>query len=133
MTNNEQHFSPAHQAYIKRIRRRNNLIFIIRILLIISIFGLWELASTQGWINSFIASKPSKAMTAIVNLFNRGELALHLGYTVGETVIGFTIGTLSGIIIATILCRSDFISKVVDPYIVIVNSIPKVALGPIFI
>ena len=68
-----------------------------------------------------------------MRLAKEGELWKHLGWTVGETVIGFTAGTLLGIIIAIILWWSDYVSRVLDPYIVVLESIPKVALGPIFV
>jgi len=58
---------------------------------------------------------------------------MHLYYTVGETIAGFTIGTTLGIVVAVLLWWSDFFSRVLDPYIVVLNSIPKVALGPIFV
>ena len=58
---------------------------------------------------------------------------MHLGYTVGETVAGFVIGTLIGVMVAVFLWWSPFLSRVLEPYVVVLNSIPKVALGPIFI
>lgn len=133
MTSERAAYSQEHKQYLRRIRRRKQLILLVQVLILICGFGLWELASSAGWINEFIASKPSRAWAAAVNLFNRGELWRHLGYTIGETALGFTVGTLSGIIIAALLWWSDFISRVLDPYIVILNSVPKVALGPIFI
>lgn len=129
----ENSYSSEHKQYLKRIRRRRQVIVVSQILFLAALLALWELASSSGWINEFIASKPSRAWTAAVNLFNRGELWRHLGYTIGETVLGFTVRTLAGIIIAALLWWSDFLSKVLDPYIVILNSIPKVALGPVFI
>jgi NitT/TauT family transport system permease protein len=68
-----------------------------------------------------------------MNLVRRGELWTHLGMTVGETAAGFTIGTMLGILAAVVLWWSDLLSEILDPYIVILNSIPKVALGPIYI
>ena len=85
-----------------------------QILFLAALLALWELASSSGD-QQFIASKPSRAWTAAVNLFNRGELWRHLGYTIGETVLGFTVGTLAGIIIAALLWWSDFLSKVLIP------------------
>lgn len=125
--------SKSHQKYLRQLRREKRLIFAMQVFLLVGFLVLWELASAKGWINPFIASRPSRAWQAIVNLFNRGELWMHLGYTVGETVTGFTIGTLSGILVAIILWWSELASRILDPYIVILNSIPKVSLGPIFI
>jgi len=131
--NSKQGYSLEHRKYLRRIRVRQRTILVLQILLLISVFVLWEIAANRGWINQFITSKPSRAWTAAVNLFNRGELWRHLGYTIGETVLGFTVGTMAGIVIAAVLWWSDFVSRILDPYIVILNSVPKVALGPIFI
>lgn len=125
--------SKAQNAYLASLRRRKYVIFLIRMLILIGFFVGWEVAARNGWINAFITSTPLKAWAAIVNLYNRGELWLHLGYTVGETSIGFILGTALGILIAILLWWSDFLSKVLDPFIVVLNSVPKVALGPIFI
>ncbi|NLL89339.1 MAG: ABC transporter permease [Firmicutes bacterium] len=126
-------YSIEHVRYLRRIRVRRRIIVLLQIMLLISAFAIWEAAADYGWINQFITSKPSRAWTAVVNLFNRGELWRHLGYTIGETCLGFSVGTMAGIIVAAMLWWSDFISKILDPYIVILNSVPKVALGPIFI
>jgi len=133
MNKNEQKYSLAHQKFLQQMRRRQQLIILLQVLLLVGIFGLWELAANLGMINEFITSKPSRAWTAAVNLFNRGELWRHLGYTIGETVLGFSIGTVAGIIVASLLWWSNLLSQVLDPYIVILNSIPKVALGPVLI
>ncbi|HHX01772.1 MAG TPA: ABC transporter permease [Firmicutes bacterium] len=131
--NGKQGYSLEHYKYLRRIRARKRIILAMQILLLVSVFALWEAAANYGWINQFITSKPSRAWMAAVNLFNRGELWRHLGYTIGETVLGFSVGTIAGILIAAMLWWSDFVSRILDPYIVILNSVPKVALGPIFI
>lgn len=127
------HVSPEHHAYLRRLRTRQLVIRGTQILLLVGIFILWEAAARLGWINAFIFSQPTRVWNAAVRLASQGELWTHLGWTVAETAIGFTAGTLLGIIIAIILWWSDFFSKVLDPYIVVLESIPKVALGPIFV
>ncbi|MCK9910534.1 ABC transporter permease subunit, partial [Microbacteriaceae bacterium K1510] len=62
-----------------------------------------------------------------------GSLLPHIGLTVFETVIGFILGTLLGTLIATAIWWSPFLSRVLEPYLVVANSMPKVALGPLFI
>ncbi len=131
MANNN--YSPEHSQYLKKLKLRQICIRGTQFLLLIGMFLLWELAAQQGWINAFIFSQPTKVWTAIVRLAGQGELWRHLGWTVGETVIGFTAGTIGGIILAVLLWWSSFLSRVMDPYIVVLNSIPKVALGPIFV
>jgi len=126
-------YSPEHLAYIQRIKRRQHIMRATQILLLVGLFALWEVAARLGWINAFIFSHPSKIWNAALRLASQGELWKHLGWTVGETAIGFTAGTFLGIVIAILLWWSDFFSRVLDPYIVVLESIPKVALGPIFV
>ncbi|MGI6149210.1 MAG: ABC transporter permease [Limnochordia bacterium] len=126
-------YSPEHRAYLRRIKMRHLVIRGTQVLLLIGLFALWELAARQGWINAFIFSHPSRIWSAAVRLASQGDLWKHLGWTVGETALGFTAGTFLGIVIAIILWWSDFVSRVLDPYIVVLESIPKVALGPIFV
>lgn len=89
-------------------------------------------SGTTRWIDALIASQPSRAWAAAVNLARRGELLMHLGYTVGRR-LQVLFSVLIGIVVAVLLWWSPFLSKVLEPYVVVLNSIPKVALGPIFI
>lgn len=126
-------YSHEHQAYLRGLRLQRILIRGTQILLLIGFFVLWEIAAKRAWINPFIFSQPTRVWSAISRLWSQGSLLRHLGWTVGETVLGFTIGTILGIALAILLWWSDFFSKVMDPYIVVLNSVPKVALGPIFV
>ncbi|MEG0371285.1 MAG: ABC transporter permease, partial [Clostridium sp.] len=68
-----------------------------------------------------------------LNFYNDGTLFHHIGITLYETIIGFVFGTIIGILVAIVLWWSDFICKVLDPYLVVINALPKIALGPIII
>lgn len=129
----QQSPSPDHYRYLSQVRRRRILTSWLRVGIIVLIIALWEIAARFGWVNSFITSSPGRVWRMIVNMVRSGELWVHLWWTTAETVIGFTLGTLIGIVVAIFLWWSDFVSRVVEPYIVILQSIPKVALGPIFI
>lgn len=96
-------------------------------------FSLWEIASSLRWIDPLIFSSPSKVFNLFIDNISDGTLFIHIGYTLFETVLGFIIGTLLGTILAAILWWSPILSKVLDPYLVILNAMPKVALGPILI
>ena len=86
-----------------------------------------EILANQKIIDSFITSQPSRIWETFMNL-SSNDLLKHIGVTVYETIIGFLLGTILGIIIAIILWWSDFLSKVAEPYLVVLNSLPKVAL-----
>ena len=125
--------SQAHKEFLRRRARRRALVQIARWTVLIAAFGLWEIAARHRIVDPFIASQPSRVWSALVRLASGGDLWLHLGMTVGETVLGFLLGTLLGVAAAIALWWSPFWSDVAEPYIVMLNSIPKVALGPIFI
>lgn len=125
--------SPEHLAFLRGLRKRQITVTVARVAILVAFFLWWEIAANRGWIDAFITSQPTRAWQATMTLFRRGELFMHLWTTVSETIIGFTIGTVLGIAVATVLWWSEWASEIADPYIVILNSIPKVALGPLFI
>lgn len=122
-----------HAIYLKKIRLRCIYIVITQLVLLISFFLFWEFAANTKIIDAFIISQPSKIFSYVISTLQNGTLYKHISYTVGETVVGFLAGTALGTIAAIVLWWSDFLSRVLDPYIVILNSMPKIALGPIFI
>lgn len=129
----KQTSSKEHQLYLRKLQIKGYLVRGCQILFLVSLFLLWEIAARRGWINAFIFSQPTKIWSATVRLAKEGELFKHLSWTIWETVLGFSIGTLAGILLAILLWWSEFLSQVLDPYIVVLNSVPKVALGPIFV
>ena len=118
-----------------KIKQTKNKIFII--LLQISIFilflGCWELFANIGLINEFLVSKPSAIYSLFIKYLESGELKNHVFLSVVEMFIGLIIGTVGGLIIAIILYLIPFLYKVLDPYLVVLNALPKTALAPIII
>lgn len=104
----------------------------LRFGILFTIIILWEVLANLNIIDSFITSQPSRILNTFMNLFSN-DLLKHLGVTLYETIIGFIGGTLLGIAISIILWLSKFLSKVFEPFLVVLNSLPKVALGPIII
>lgn len=126
-------YSKDHILFLKKRKKRKILILITQLIIILFLLFLWELAAKNNWINTFITSSPSRVFTTIIELHNSDNLYNHIGITIYETFISFIIGTLLGTILAAILWWNNFIAKVLDPYLTIINSLPKVALGPIII
>ncbi len=129
----EQSISPARANYLRRQRREKTLVQTIRVLLLAVLLILWEIAGRLGWIDVFIVSCPSRILKTLASLWQSGDLWRHLGASSGETVVGFLLGTLLGAIIAVGLWWSSFAAKVLEPYLVVLNALPKTALGPVFI
>lgn len=120
----------------KKYLRKNTItkvsIIVTQVILVILFIVLWELLANKGIIDSFITSQPSRMLKTFMNL-SENDLLLHLGVTCYETIVGFLSGTALGIIIAIILWSSKFLSKVAEPFLVVLNSLPKIALGPVII
>ena len=124
--------SEERKKYLRKIKIEKVIILGSQILLLVFFLGLWEIGANKGIIDSFITSSPSRILKTFAN-FSSNNLLEHIKVTVYETFIGFSLGTLMGFIIAIILWWSKFMSKLFEPYLVILNSLPKVALGPIII
>lgn len=124
--------SEERKKYLKKIKREKISIFLIQIGIVVIFFVLWEVLADLGIIDSFIMSSPSRMMNTVVNLSQNG-LWEHISITCIETIVGFLLGTFLGTIIAVFLWWSKFLAKVMDPFLVILNSLPKVALGPVII
>lgn len=119
--------------YLKNIRRRKWLILTIQLLIVISFFGIWEILARKNIINSFVFSSPSKILDTIASLINNGTLFNHIFVTLKEVLIAFILGILLGFIIAIILYEIPILSDIIDPFLTMINSLPKVALGPLII
>lgn len=119
--------SKERKQFLRKQKQKKYLIFLTQILILVGFLAIWEVLANQKVIDSFITSQPSRIWETLTNLGSNGLLK-HIGVTVYETVIGFLLGTFLGIMIAIILWWSNFLSKVADPYLVVLNSLPKVAL-----
>lgn len=124
---NKLAISKERRQYLKNIKKQKYLVFITQVVLLVGFLAFWEILANQGIIDSFITSQPSRIFNTFMNL-SSNDLLRHIGVTVYETVVGFLLGTSLGIIIAIILWWSNFLSKVAEPYLVVLNSLPKVAL-----
>ena len=122
-----------HNKYLKNVRSRKRKIVFVRILILIVFFALWELLGDLKIIDPFLTSTPSRMVKSLVKVYNEGTLFRHIFITCYETIIGFVLGTLLGTLIAVLLWWSDFLNKVLEPYLVVLNALPKVALAPIII
>ena len=126
-------YSKEHAAYLKTIRRHGRAVRISRALVLVLFLGLWELGARLDWFDVFILSSPSRVTAAIGHLWEEGSLFVHVGVTLYETVMGFLLGTALGILLAVILWWLPFVNEVLDPYLVVLNALPKIALGPVLI
>lgn len=125
--------SEEHKKYLKQIKKNKITIITLQISLAIFIITLWQISADNNWINTFISSSPKEIIKTIIKLYNDGSLMHHIFITFYEVIISFILGTTIGVFIASILWRYDPLFKILDPYLTMLNSMPKVSLGPIII
>lgn len=131
--NNKSLASPKYLKYLKSLKVDSVTTKIYQVLLLVLFLGLWELLVATNVMDAFFFSSPSRICKTLIELFASGNLLYHMWVTLSETIIGFLIATLLGTLIAIALWWSDKLRKVLDPYIVVLNSLPKIALGPLII
>lgn len=125
--------SYRHQEYLRQIKRKRLIVFSLQLFLLISLLIIWQLCADKNIVNSFISSSPKRVIETIVTLHNNHNLYPHIWVTLYETIISFILSILIGFIGAIILWWFNTMAKVIEPYLTALNSLPKVALGPILL
>ena len=125
--------SEAHARYLRRIRIDAHIVRLLRIAVLIGFLLLWEVGAALRWFDPFILSSPSRVYRTIVRLYQNGSLWIHIGTTLLETVLGFLLGTALGAFFAVLLWWMPKLNRILDPYLVVLNALPKIALGPVLI
>ena len=125
--------SKEQKKYLKEIKQKKIIIIIIQLLIIFLFFISWEFLTKKKIINSFVFSSPSKISNTIKKLYISHNLFNHIFTTLNEVLISFSLGTSLGFIIAIILYELPTLAKIIDPFLTMINSLPKVALGPLII
>lgn len=126
-------FSKEHEIFLDKVKKERKYILFTQISVLVFGLILWEVAAQLKWIDTFLTSSPSAIWKLLVNYLINGKLLNHVGISLFETIAGFILGTLLGVIIAITLWWSSFWANVLDPYLVVLNSLPKTALAPIII
>ncbi|PHV71700.1 sulfonate ABC transporter permease [Sporanaerobium hydrogeniformans] len=125
--------SEGYKQFIKDKKRKQCIIRFWQIGLTLGFIMLWEVLARLEIINTFLVSSPSQIYKLFLVYLQDGSLFKHVGISVWETVLGFSLGTFLGILIAIILWWSETVAKVCDPILVVLNALPKTALAPILI
>lgn len=125
--NKEKNISEERKKYLRKQTNNKILVKVVQFSIVIGLILLWEILANKGIIDSFIMSQPSRILKTFLNL-SQNNLLEHIKVTCLETLIGFLLGTFLGAVIAIMLWWSKFLSKVAEPFLVVLNSLPKVAL-----
>ena len=128
-----ENFSYEHLRYLKNVHKKSVLVNVARCAVLLILLILWELSARFEWINPFITSSPSRIVKTIADLYKNGTLFFHVGTTLWETLAGFFIAVLLGYVTALLLWWSEIFRRISEPYFVVLNALPKIALGPLII
>lgn len=118
---------------IREIRREKKKILISQIVVFLSILIFWEIGSRVGLLDKFLFSSPTSIFKLLLNYIETNTIWRHLFISVLETILGIIFGTLLGVLFAILLWSNKFLSKIVEPLLVLLNALPKTALAPIMI
>ena len=124
--------SPEYVQWLAQIQRRKLLVTLSRIGVLLAFLAVWEILARSHIVNPMLTSYPSAVLPTVVELFKTGDLMGHTWVTFKATLIGFVISMLLGVLLAALLWWSGFLKKVLDPFLVIANAMPKIAFVPIF-
>ena len=125
--------SPKQINYLKQVKRKKALTLLTQVLLFLFIIIIWQILSDKKIIDSFITSSPLRIIETSVNIYKEGNLLKHIYETLKVCVISFVFTSIISLLIAAIMYNNSFLAKVIEPYLIMLNSLPKVALGPLII
>lgn len=125
--------SKAHQKFIRKEKNKTFTVWLARILLLVFILGFWEFSATNNLVDPFITSSPSRIIKQLIELHSNGTLEKHIFVTLNETILAFLLSTIIGAAVAIILFMIAPLRRILEPYLVVLNSLPKIALGPLII
>ena len=125
-------YSKEHSKFIKKKKKEKFTVIFFQLLILVSFILIWQLAADLELINTFLFSSPKNIFETLIELFDN-DLLSHIKITTYETIISFLIASIVGILVATLLWWNGTIAKILDPYLTVINSLPKVALGPLII
>ena len=125
--------SPKRAMYLRDVRRQSRRVRLWQLAILVGFFAFWELSCRVGLSDGFLVSSPSRIAATFLSLCRSGDVLLHVGVSCWETAVGFLLGTAAGTVVAVAMWWWPTLSRVLDPYLVVLNALPKTALGPIFI
>lgn len=133
LSNQPDILSENQFRYLKAHRRHHHQVSLFRLLLIVSFLSLWELAARKQWIDVFFFSSPSGIVLYLYQMFIDHSFFTNTGITLLETIVSFLLVTILSLLMATLLWYINSLAEILEPYLVILNSLPKSALAPLLI
>lgn len=123
----------VQEQYLRKHKNHHRQVAFLRIFLLGIFLILWEISADAYWIDSFFFSSPRRVVLCLIQLWTERSLPMHIGITLLETILSFLLVFVISLLLATLLWFSDKLSEILEPYLVLLNSLPKSALAPLFI
>lgn len=121
------------EEFIRKHKRHHHEIASWRTIIFVLFLVLWEVSADRKWIDSFFFSSPSRVVRCFVEQIRHNSMVSHIGVTLFETLLSFLLVILLSLLVSTLLWHSKKLSEILEPYLVVLNSLPKSALAPLFI
>ena len=125
--------SSLQSAFLKKHRQHHHLVLLLRLFGCILFLGLWEISTRLSWIDSFIFSSPSRIALCFLEMTGDGSIFRHIGVTLYETLVSFVLVIFFSLFVTVLLWLFRKLSEILEPYLVVLNSLPKSALAPLLI
>lgn len=125
--------SVEQKTYLRKLKRKKLKVLFTQLIIIVSFLTIWEILVNTNVISAFIYSSPSRILNTIIELIKNNNFFIHIYTTLFEVLISFILGISLGFIIALLLYQFKMFAKIIDPFLTMLNSLPKVALGPLII
>ena len=125
--------SKEYKKYLRKLKLESIFVVLVQLLIVVIFFVVWQILADKKIINTFLVSSPQRVFKTMVDLIKANNFWNHIWVTLYEIIISFVLGNCIGIIVASLLWFNKFLSRVFEPFLTILNSLPKVALGPLII
>jgi len=133
MKTKSKHKLSNQEQFVHDHHKHHHQVSAYRIMIFLIFLALWEISANVGWIDAFFFASPSRVVLCFIDMAINKSLFMHIGITLLETLISFLLVFLISLMVSTLLWYSQKLSEVLEPYLVILNSLPKSALAPLFI
>lgn len=121
------------EEFVRAHRRHHHQVSSWRLFIFLFFLGIWEISADLGWIDTFFFSSPSRVIQCFAKQISTNHMLSHIGVTLFETIASFLLVIIISLLAATLLWHSRKLSEILEPYLVVLNSLPKSALAPLFI
>jgi len=106
---------------------------LLQMLVLVLVLGLWESSTRSGWLDATWISSPALLWQSFWEALRSGEIVRHTGVTLAEAFSGLVLGAVVGVSMGVMLSVNRVFGSAMEPYVIALNSLPRVALAPLIV